>query len=81
MGFAAETGSPEGALPKAKSKGVDLLVANDITDEGSGFGADTNRVTLIEPDGSLDALDLMPKREVARRLWDRIIEMRGGTEG
>jgi phosphopantothenoylcysteine decarboxylase/phosphopantothenate--cysteine ligase len=81
VGFAAEAGSPQAALPKAKSKGVDLLVANDITDEGSGFGADTNRVTLIEPDGSLDTWDLMPKREVARRIWDRIIEMRGGTEG
>jgi phosphopantothenoylcysteine decarboxylase/phosphopantothenate--cysteine ligase len=81
VGFAAEAGSPQAALPKAKSKGVDLLVANDITDEGSGFGADTNRVTLIEPNGTLDTWDLMPKREVARRLWDRIIEMRGGTEG
>lgn len=80
VGFAAETGPPEGALPKARSKGVDLLVANDITAQGSGFGADTNRVTLIEPDGSIDAWDLMPKRDVARRLLDRIIEMRGETE-
>jgi phosphopantothenoylcysteine decarboxylase/phosphopantothenate--cysteine ligase len=79
IGFAAETGPVEEAVPKAKGKGVDLLVANDVTAPGSGFGSETNQVTLIRPDGSLEAWDLMPKRTVAARLWDRVIELREGS--
>jgi len=74
VGFAAEAGPPEGALSKARR--VDLLVANDVTAPGSGFGTDTNRVTLIHPDGSLEAWELLPKREVAGRLWERIVALR-----
>ena len=51
VGFAAETGSLERARDKAARKGVDLLVANDVAEEGSGFGTDTNRVTLVVPGG------------------------------
>ena len=76
VGFAAEAGPAEGAIPKAISKGVDLLVANDITEAGIGFGSDDNRVTLITPDGAVEAWDVLAKREVARRLWDRIVELR-----
>ena len=47
VGFAAETGSLERALEKAARKGVDLLVANDVSEPGSGFGSDTDRVTII----------------------------------
>ena len=78
VGFAAETGPAEGAAVKAKEKGVDLLVANDVTSEGSGFGTDTNRVTLIKPDGSTEPWEMMTKRQVAARLWDRIESLRGG---
>ena len=49
VGFAAETGSLERAPEKAARKGVDLLVANDVSEPGSGFGTDTNRVTIIAP--------------------------------
>ena len=49
VGFAAETGSLERAPEKAARKGVDLLVANDVAEPGSGFGTDTNRVTIIVP--------------------------------
>ncbi len=80
VGFAAETGSVEGAIAKASSKGVDLLVANDVAEEESGFGADTNRVTLITPDGVAEPWELLAKRELARRLWDRIVAMRSRTE-
>lgn len=76
VGFAAEAGPAADAITKATTKRVDLLVANDITEEGSGFGSDDNRVTIISPDGSADAWDLMPKTEVARRLWDRIRDLR-----
>jgi phosphopantothenoylcysteine decarboxylase/phosphopantothenate--cysteine ligase len=76
VGFAAETGTLDDAIVKAKSKGVDLLVGNDISSEGSGFGSDTNEVVLITPDGETEPWPLMPKSEVAARLWDRVAEMR-----
>ena len=79
VGFAAETGSVEAAFDKAASKGVDLLVANDVERADSGFGSDTNRVTLILPDGTSDPWDTMLKSEVATRLWDRIIAMRAAS--
>ncbi len=74
VGFAAETGSLEGALRKATQKGVDLLVGNDVTRPGSGFGTDTNEVTIYTPSGATETWPLLSKREVARRLWDRILE-------
>jgi phosphopantothenoylcysteine decarboxylase/phosphopantothenate--cysteine ligase len=78
VGFAAETGSLDEAVAKAQSKGVDLLVANDVAKEGSGFGTETNEVSLLLPDGSTEPWGLMSKREVAHRLWDRIRKMRVG---
>ena len=76
IGFAAETGSLERAAEKAVRKGVDLLVANDVAAPGSGFGSDTNAVTLIVPGGASEAWPLMPKRQVAERLLDRIFALR-----
>lgn len=72
VGFAAETGPAAGAVDKAKSKGVDLLVANDVTQPDAGFGTNTNRVTLIDPAGLTDEWPVMTKRQVAARLWDAI---------
>lgn len=74
VGFAAETGGIERAVKKAATKRVDLLVANDVTEEGSGFAVDTNRVSVIRPDGRVEAWPRLPKTEVARRLWDVIRE-------
>jgi phosphopantothenoylcysteine decarboxylase/phosphopantothenate--cysteine ligase len=76
VGFAAETGSLEGALHKATHKGVDLLVGNDVTKAGSGFATDTNEVTLYTPSGETDSWPLLSKSDVARRLWDRILAER-----
>jgi phosphopantothenoylcysteine decarboxylase/phosphopantothenate--cysteine ligase len=76
VGFAAETGSLERARDKAARKGVDLLVANDVAEAGSGFGTDTNRVTLVVPGGDDEQWPLMSKRQVADRLWDRVIAVR-----
>jgi phosphopantothenoylcysteine decarboxylase/phosphopantothenate--cysteine ligase len=76
VGFAAETGSLEGAIDKARRKGVDLLIANDVSRAGSGFGTATNEVTLITPDGATDAWPLLNKEEVADRLWDEVRRMR-----
>jgi phosphopantothenoylcysteine decarboxylase/phosphopantothenate--cysteine ligase len=72
VGFAAETGSLERAAEKLRRKGVDLLVANDVAEAGSGFGTDTNRVSILTLDGERDDLPLLSKREVADRLLDRI---------
>lgn len=72
VGFAAETGSLDRAKEKAVDKGVDLLVANDVTEPGAGFAVDTNRVTIVWPDGRAEPWPLLTKREVARRLWDLI---------
>jgi len=72
VGFAAETGSLERAGEKLRRKGVDLLVANDVSEAGSGFGTDTNRVTILAADGSRDELPMLSKREVAERLLDRV---------
>jgi phosphopantothenoylcysteine decarboxylase/phosphopantothenate--cysteine ligase len=72
VGFAAETGSLERAPDKLRRKGVDLLVANDVSEPGSGFGTDTNRVSILAADGSRDDLPLLSKREVADHLLDRV---------
>jgi phosphopantothenoylcysteine decarboxylase/phosphopantothenate--cysteine ligase len=72
VGFAAETGSLERATQKAERKGVDLLLANDVAEPGSGFGSDTNRVTLIVPGQEPDPWPPLPKEEVAHRLLDRV---------
>jgi phosphopantothenoylcysteine decarboxylase/phosphopantothenate--cysteine ligase len=72
VGFAAETGSLDRAPEKLRRKGVDILVANDVSEPGSGFGTDTNRVTILAAGGEREELPLLPKREVADRLLDRV---------
>lgn len=74
VGFAAETGSLDNAIEKAKSYGIDMLVANDVTAIGSEFGGDTNEVVLVFPDGTTEPWELMTKTEVAERLIDRSVE-------
>ena len=78
VGFAAEAGPAAAAGPKVASKGVDLLVANDVTAPDAGFSTDTNAVTVFRGDGSSEEWPTMPKRAVAARLWDLILEMRSG---
>jgi phosphopantothenoylcysteine decarboxylase/phosphopantothenate--cysteine ligase len=76
VGFAAESSNlVENAKQKLKQKGLDLIVANDITATDSGFGTDTNRVTIIDRKGKVDSLPLMPKREVADKVLDRVAEL------
>jgi phosphopantothenoylcysteine decarboxylase/phosphopantothenate--cysteine ligase len=73
VGFAAETGSFERVAEKLRSKGVDLLVANDVEEAGSGFGTETNKVTIYSIDAAPEELPLLPKREVAELLLDRVV--------
>ena len=70
--FAAESDDLLGnARAKLRSKGADLVVANDITIPDAGFGADTNKVWLLDEDSELE-LPLMPKYDVAMAILDRI---------
>jgi phosphopantothenoylcysteine decarboxylase/phosphopantothenate--cysteine ligase len=69
IGFAAESRDLlENAAAKLKSKNLDMIVANDISAPGSGFGVDTNRVTLLFPDAKEQPLPLMHKDEVAETI-------------
>lgn len=71
VGFAAETGDAVAeAARKCREKGLDMVVANDVTEKGAGFGANTNKVAFVFPDGSSRRLPLMSKRLVARRILD-----------
>ncbi|HEU4916901.1 MAG TPA: bifunctional phosphopantothenoylcysteine decarboxylase/phosphopantothenate--cysteine ligase CoaBC [Acidimicrobiia bacterium] len=78
VGFAAETGGLDRAREKAGTKGVDLMVYNDVTELGSGFGTDTNRVAFIDREGEVEELPLLAKREVAERILDRVSAGVGG---
>ena len=74
VGFAAESEDLlANATQKLVKKRLDLIVANDITGEGSGFGADTNRVVLLGRDREPEELPLLSKRDVADRLLDRVV--------
>jgi len=76
IGFAAETERLlEHARRKRKDKRVDLLVANDVSAAGAGFGADDNAAVLID-DAAETPLPLMGKRALADRIWDRVVELR-----
>jgi phosphopantothenoylcysteine decarboxylase / phosphopantothenate---cysteine ligase len=76
VGFAAETNDVVNfARSKMEKKGLDLVVANDITKEGAGFNTDTNIATIISKDNQID-LPLMSKRELADRILDEIVRLR-----
>jgi phosphopantothenoylcysteine decarboxylase/phosphopantothenate--cysteine ligase len=76
VGFAAETDRvAEHARGKLERKGADMIVANDVTQEGAGFDADTNIVTLYRRGSSEVALPKMGKLEVAHRILDQVLEI------
>ena len=69
VGFAAETGDPTAeASRKCLEKGLDFVVANDVTAAGCGFAVKTNRVSFVWPDGRIDRQPMMSKESVARRI-------------
>jgi phosphopantothenoylcysteine decarboxylase/phosphopantothenate--cysteine ligase len=77
VGFAAETEDVlASARTKLEAKNLDLVVANDVTAEGAGFGADTNAVTLLRRDGSCVDVPVAGKREVAERILDEVRALR-----
>jgi phosphopantothenoylcysteine decarboxylase/phosphopantothenate--cysteine ligase len=73
VGFAAETDNVEEyAMKKLHAKNTDMIVANNVTTEGAGFGTDTNIVTIYKRVGQKIELPLMSKREVAHRIMEEI---------
>ncbi|MGH7899351.1 MAG: phosphopantothenoylcysteine decarboxylase, partial [Candidatus Binatia bacterium] len=77
VGFAAETDhGVEHARRKLREKRLDLIVLNDVSQEGSGFDVDTNRVWLIGAEGETEGWPLLDKEEVAERLMERVASMR-----
>ncbi len=76
VGFAAETQALiANAEKKLKSKGLDLIVANDVSAADAGFNVDTNRVTLLWANGDLEKLPLMGKAEVADTVIERLLPL------
>jgi phosphopantothenoylcysteine decarboxylase/phosphopantothenate--cysteine ligase len=77
VGFAAETDHVlENAAQKLRAKRLDMIVANDVTQEGAGFDTDTNIVTLVFPDGRKKPLEKTTKFDVANRILDEIVGLR-----
>jgi len=77
IGFATETENVmANAERKLLNKNLDMIVANDVTQEGAGFAGDTNIVTLIDRTGRTESLPLMSKDEVAHAVYDRLLALR-----
>ena len=81
VGFALQTDADvEAARAKLQRKHLDLIVLNSLSDEGAGFGVDTNVVTMVTPEGDAERLPKMTKDDVADRILDRtrqLASMRG----
>jgi len=82
VGFAVETDNLiQYATKKMMEKNMDLIVANDITQAGAGFAAETNIVKILDRDGGSVDLPLMDKMDVAARILDRVLELMGKKKG
>jgi phosphopantothenoylcysteine decarboxylase/phosphopantothenate--cysteine ligase len=82
VGFAAESEDvTANAKQKLQKKNLDLIVANDITSTDSGFGADTNKVTIIDRKGNTEDLPLLTKKEVAEKILDKVVGLLGKKGG
>jgi len=80
VGFAAETDNVQkNAQSKLTKKNLDMIVANDVTKPGAGFNVDTNIATLITADG-IEEQPLQTKRQLAERILDKIMKIRGKDE-
>ena len=76
IGFAAESDNLiENGKSKIQSKSLYLIIANDILNKNNGFESDTNKVSIIHPNGDVEVVPTMPKYEVANEILDRIIPL------
>ncbi len=81
VGFAAETGDVAAhAVAKLRDKGIDLLVANDVSREGIGFDADDNEVLLVDRWGGTEPLARRPKSMIADAILDRVLALRARAQ-
>ena len=64
------------AAKKLSEKNLDMIVANDVAQEGSGFDGDTNIATILDRTGASRALPLMSKDELADRIFDHFLELK-----
>jgi phosphopantothenoylcysteine decarboxylase/phosphopantothenate--cysteine ligase len=81
IGFAAETENLiENAMEKLIQKNLDFIVANNLTQRGSGFGCDTNQVKILDPRGTVTELPSLTKEEVAERVFERVEALLSITE-
>jgi phosphopantothenoylcysteine decarboxylase/phosphopantothenate--cysteine ligase len=77
VGFALETTNEVAhALDKLRAKNADMIVLNSLKDEGAGFGHDTNKVTLLDKNGGVEALPLQGKQEVAAAIINHILKLK-----
>ncbi|HKL94329.1 MAG TPA: bifunctional phosphopantothenoylcysteine decarboxylase/phosphopantothenate--cysteine ligase CoaBC [Clostridia bacterium] len=75
--FSAETEDlKENALKKMKKKNADMVVANDVTKEGAGFGYDTNIATIFDKNGNEYDYDIMLKKDMANIILDKVLELK-----
>jgi phosphopantothenoylcysteine decarboxylase/phosphopantothenate--cysteine ligase len=80
VGFAAETGGSAETLGRAaaklEAKGIDLIVANDVSAPGAGFAHDTNAVTILGRNGEREEIAVAPKRTIASAVLDAVVALR-----
>jgi phosphopantothenoylcysteine decarboxylase / phosphopantothenate---cysteine ligase len=81
IGFAAETDElVKNAQEKLRVKNLDFIIANDVSQEGSGFDADANQVKIIDQKGGIEDLPLLPKEMVAETILDRLRDLKRGQD-
>ena len=75
-GFALETNDEiPNAISKLKKKNLDIIVLNSLSDEGAGFGYDTNRITIIDRNNNIDKFELKSKEEAARDILKKVVSI------
>jgi phosphopantothenoylcysteine decarboxylase/phosphopantothenate--cysteine ligase len=70
----------EAGREKLATKRLDLLVANEVGRDGTGFGADTNRAAILAADGRDEPMRAWTKAELAGAIWDRVVEILSGRD-
>lgn len=76
VGFALETNDElENAKKKLKTKNLDFIVLNSLNDKGSGFGHDTNKITILDKKDKIEFFELKSKQDVAKDILESIIEI------
>jgi len=82
VGFALETNDEEqNALAKLQKKNLDFIVLNSLRDSGSGFQHDTNKIKILDKNGTIATYDLKPKTEVAVDIVNKLMEIEDSISG